>query len=223
MTTAVYLPRAIHSQDEIFEKRPHSYDSSTACAHHRNLDHEEAPYQTYQSSSQGRSQRGSQQENRHGGSHHRSSQDSQRYPHCPTWSNGGGRGGDSYSLPKDNGYYPNLLLLDVMVIMVHPKVVMVVLWMIFIKLLKKVPHSLSQSQGKDKIDKISILYKANLKKYDKYEWFTSRLLHFSNKCKVMWLMHNRVLSNHKKIIQMAHWFMIYQFLIEHPGTFQLDT
>ena len=49
--TAVYSSRAFHSQDVRFDERPHGYDNSTLNAHHRNLDHEEAPYRAHSNSS----------------------------------------------------------------------------------------------------------------------------------------------------------------------------
>ena len=54
------------------------------------------------------------------------------------------------------------LVVDVIVIMVHPVVVMMVLQIIFMEQAQKAPPPVSRREGKDKTNKIYILYKTNL-------------------------------------------------------------
>ena len=48
-----------------------------------------------------------------------------------------------------------------MVIIVHPVMVIVVFWIILMEQAQKAPHPLSQREGKDKADKINLLYQTN--------------------------------------------------------------
>ena len=139
----------------------------------------------HRSSSWGRCQRSSQQEdnlykgnqeNGCGGSHHTSSQNGHRYL-CPSLGNGDG--GGPYNPPSDNGHYPDPLVVDMMVIMVQPVVVMVAHWMIYMEQVHNAAHPLSWREDESKNDKIDILYRTNFEQSMINEKFAIRCLALS--------------------------------------------
>ena len=96
--------------------------------------------------------------------HQVSCNNNQKCPHHPTRGNEGGGGRGPYSPPRGNGYYPDLPLADILLIMVLQVEVVAAIQMIHTVQVQKAPCLLSQSRGIGKTDKIGMSSQVNLKK-----------------------------------------------------------